>query len=457
LIGKALTSDHAYTRLETLCDDIGHRLSGSPQLDAAITWATDAMREDGLDNVHTEAVTVPAWVRGKEAAWLVEPARRKLSILGLGNSVGTPAEGITAPLVVVGSFEELEALGESVRGAIVLYDVPFTTYGETVRFRVRGPSRAAALGAVGVLVRSVGPISYDTPHTGTLYYSEDETIPRIPAAAVTIENATMLRRMQERGTPHPVHLEMEAHFAPDAPSANVVGEVRGSERPEEVVVIGGHLDSWDVGQGAQDDGVGCVIAMEAARLIHALGLHPRRTIRVVLFTNEENGSRGGRTYAKTHRAELGKVVAAIESDSGNGRADGFSVDVRALPRELPEGASEEALQAEKDRAEAEAAPVREKALAAAQSLGELLAPLDAGTMEAGYAGTDISAMVHAGVTGLGLNHDTTKYFEIHHTNADTFDKIIPEDLRHNVAVMAVMAYLLADGPGRLTADRTGRE
>ena len=456
LIGAALTSDHAYNVLGDLCDNIGHRLSGSPQLDQAIEWAVKQMKKDGFTNVHKEPVMVPAWVRGKESAYTIKPTHHELTILGLGNSMGTPKEGITAQAIVVGSFDELEALGESkIKNKIVVYDVPFETYGKTVQYRAYGPSRAAALGAKAVLVRSVGPISYNTPHTGGLRYSSDESIPKIPAAAITIENATMLHRIQERGDEIRIHLSMEAHFEDDAPSANVVGEIRGSEIPEEVVLIGGHLDSWDVGQGAQDDGVGCVIAMEAARLIHELDLKPRRTIRVVLFTNEENGSRGAKAYAKEHAGELGNIVAAIESDLGNGPADGFGLDVRALVPDLPDDATDEEIQAAKDKAEATAAPIREKALEIARTLGELLEPLAGGTINPGHSGVDIGPMVAAGVTGLGLHHDPTKYFEIHHTHADTFEKIIPADLRRNVAIMAVMTYLLADMPGRLTPDRTG--
>jgi len=456
LIGEAMTSDHAYDRLGRLCDGVGNRLSGSEDLDRAIAWALDEMRADGFANVHREDVMVPRWVRGHEAAWTTVPARHELSILGLGGSVGTPAGGVEGEVMVVESFDELDALGEkAVKGKIVLYDVPFTNYGVTVRFRGAGASRAAALGAVAALVRSVGPISYDTPHTGALHYDDDQ--PKIPAAAVTIEDATMLHRMAERGQRPVVHLEMEAHQEPDAPSANVVGEVRGTGNPEEVVVVGGHLDSWDVGQGAQDDGVGSVIAWEAARLIHDLGLKPRRTIRVVLFTNEENGLAGGKQFAKDHAEELPRVVAAMESDSGNGLASGFEIEVGPVRMQRPRDNAPDEEKAAWDAAVAALAPAREHALAVAGDIGKLLDPIGGGAMTQGGAGADVSPMCNEGVTGLGLNHDTTKYFEIHHTNADTFDKIVPENLRHNVAVMAVMTYVLADMPGRLVEDRVPRE
>jgi carboxypeptidase Q len=441
IIGEATLSNHAYEVLGYLCDNIGHRLSGSPELDRAIVWAQEQMRRDGLANVRAEAVKVPAWVRGHEEAEVLAPTRHHLNILGLGNSVGTPPGGITAEVVVVGSFDELEALGtQGVAGKIVLYDVPYTGYGNTVRYRGSGPSRAAALGAVAALVRSVGPMSYDTPHTGMLRYTDG--VPQIPAAAVTIEAATMLHRMQDRGDRPRVRLMMEAHSLEDAVSANVIAEVPGSELPEEVIVIGGHLDSWDVGQGAQDDGAGCVIAMEAARLIHALDLKPRRTVRVVLFTNEENGLRGGRAYLDAHRQDLANHVAAIESDSGNGLASGFEFELRVpFPADTTDAARADARQ--------RMAAARERTQAILDDIGTLLAPLGGGTMKVGGSGADIGPMVRAGVPGLGLNHDTTKYFEIHHTHADTFEKIIPEDLARNVAIMAVMTYVLADMPGHL--------
>ena len=225
-----------------------------------------------------------------------------LVMLGLGNSVGTPPAGVEGDVLVVRSFPELDAAAASVRGKIVLFNVPFTTYGETVQFRSDGPSRAAVLGAVAVLVRSVGPAGLRTPHTGALRYAEGQ--PQIPGAAITVEDAERLQRMQDRGTPARVRLRMEAHFLPDADSANVVGEIRGRELPNEVVVVSGHLDSWDVGSGATDDGGGCIVSWEALRLMKKLNLRPRRTIRVVLWTNEENGLRGGQAYLERYRDQL---------------------------------------------------------------------------------------------------------------------------------------------------------
>jgi carboxypeptidase Q len=437
IIGAALLSNDAYESLAYLCDRFGHRLSGSETLERAIDWSVAEMAAAGLENAHKEEVMVPAWIRGKESARVLEPAAHELSLLGLGRSIGTNGQPLRAELVVVGSFDELTELGaEEVSGKIVLYDVPYTDYGETVQFRGKGASEAARLGAVAALVRSVGPISYDTPHTGALRY--DEELPKIPSAAITIENSTMLRRMQERGERIVVELNMEAHMADDRLSHNAIAEIRGRERPDEIVVIGGHIDSWDVGQGAQDDGTGCVLAMQAARLLERLNLRPRRTVRVVLFTNEENGLRGGEQYRDDHRDELERHVAAIETDTGNGLASGFRVDVRTDPLE-GDDATVEARQQE----------LLSGVLAQLEPLRALLKPLDADTFIPAFSGADVMPIAKEGVLCFGMNHDTSHYFDIHHTEADTFDKIEKADLDQNVAILAVMTYLLAEMPDRL--------
>jgi carboxypeptidase Q len=419
IIGAALTSDVAYKRLAWLTDRVGNRLSGSESLTRAIEWAVSEMKRDRLENVRAEKVMVPHWVRGGESLELLEPVGRKLSMLGLGNSVGTPPEGITAEAVVVRSFDELETLGERVRGKIVVFNAPFTTYGETVAYRGVGPSRAAKYGAVAAVVRSVTPVSLQTPHTGSLRYLDDQ--PKIPAAAVTIEGAELLQRMYDRGERPVLRLKMEARFLPDAESANVVAEIKGRERPGEVVVVGGHLDSWDVGQGAQDDGGGCIVSWEAVRLLKELNLRPRRTVRVVLFTNEENGARGGAGYAEAHKAELAGHVLAIESDIGVFRPTGFGLSEKASP------------QARADFVE----------------MAKLLSNIHADRIDPDGEGTDISPMMKEGVTGASLNDDFSRYFDIHHTQADTFDKVNPQELAACVAAMAVMAYVVADMPDRL--------
>ncbi|HEX5600966.1 MAG TPA: M28 family metallopeptidase [Pyrinomonadaceae bacterium] len=419
IIGAALTSDRAYSRLAHLTDHIGNRLSGSQNLERAIEWAISEMKRDGLDNVRGEKVMVPHWVRGEESLEMLAPVPRKLQMLGLGNSVGTPAEGITAEVVVVRSFEELDRLGEQVRGKIVVYNAPYANYGATVAYRWGGASRAARYGAVAALVRSITPVSLQTPHTGSMNYDPDQ--PKIPTAAVTIEVAEFLQRMNDRGDHPRLRLKMEAKFLPDAESANVIAELKGSEKPDEVVLISGHFDSWDVGQGAHDDGGGCIVAWEAVRLLKELGLKPRRTIRVVLYTNEENGLRGGNAYRDAHRAEAAKHVLAIESDSGVYRPEGFGL-VATAPLQVRSNMME---------------------------IAKLLSGIGADQIAADGGGADIGPMMREGVIGASLDVDGAHYFDIHHTQADTLDKVNPRELALCVATMAVMAYTVADLPERL--------
>ena len=416
IIGAALTSKRAYERLAYLTDHIGNRLSGSAALEQGIEWAVAEMKKDGLDNVRAEKVMVPHWVRGEESLEMISPVTRSLNILGLGNSVGTPEAGITAAVAVVRNFDELEALGEKVRGKIVVYNAPFTTYGASVLYRGAGASRAARYGAVATLVRSITPVSLQTPHTGALRY--DESVSKIPAAAITIEAAELFQRMQDRGEQVTVRLKMAAKFLPDAESANVIGELKGTERPDEVVVVSGHFDSWDVGQGANDDGGGCIVSWEAVRLLKELGLRPRRTIRVVLWTNEENGGRGGLAYREAHRDELAKHVFAIESDSGIARPQGFGLT--------------------------NTAPLQ--ARANLKEILRLLSGIAADRVADDGGGSDIGPIMRDGVIGASLDVDGTHYFDIHHTQADTLDKIDPRDLALCVATMAVVAYTVADLP-----------
>ncbi len=419
IIGAALVDDTAYRRLSYLTDRIGHRLSGSPQLERAVEWALAEMKRDKLDNVRGEKVMVPHWVRGEESLEMLEPEPRRLPMLGLGGSVGTPPGGVEAETVVVRSFDELETLGERVRGKIVVYNVPFTNYGATVQYRGSGASRAARYGAVAALVRSVTPVSLQTPHTGALRYAEEQ--PKIPSAALTIEGAETLQRMQSRGERIRLRLKMEAKFLPDAESANVVAELKGREKSKEIVLVSGHFDSWDVGQGAHDDGGGCIVAWEAVRLLKELGLRPRRTIRVVLYTNEENGLRGGNGYRDAHRTELLDHVLAIESDSGVYRPTGFGLDDAATPQVRSD--------------------VRE--------IASLLSGLRADRIDPDGGGADIGPLMREGVVGMSLNVDGSHYFDIHHTHADTMDKVDPQELAHCVAAMAVMAYVVADMGPRL--------
>ncbi|MEK6687036.1 MAG: M20/M25/M40 family metallo-hydrolase, partial [Gemmatimonadota bacterium] len=361
-----------------MADSYGPRLSGSANLEQAIDWMLAQMTNDGLDRVRGEPVMVPHWVRGAESATLVEPRTTNLAMLGLGGSVGTPAGGITAEVLVVSSFDELKARAAEAAGRIVLFDVPFTNYGATVQYRVNGAVEAAKVGALASLIRSVGPVSLNTPHTGVMFY--DSTITRIPAAALTLEGAAMLHRMRDRGQRVVVRLEMAAQTLPDAPSRNVVSELRGRESPEQVVVMGGHIDSWDVGQGAVDDGGGVVVAWEALRVLKRLGLTPRRTIRVVGWTNEENGSQGGLAYRDQNTDAVSNHLLAIESDGGVFAPSGWGFTGG------------------------------DSARAIIQAVADLLEPVGANLVRPAGGGADIGPIMRQGVPGLSHDVDGTRYF-----------------------------------------------
>ncbi len=412
IIRTALADSSAYDRLGRLVDGFGHRLTGSESLEHAIDWVLGEMRRDGLANARTEPVKVPHWVRGRESVELISPRRTPLVMLGLGGSVGTPRGGLTASVLVVSSFEELDQRKVEAQGKIVLFDAPFTDYGATGLYRRTGAIAAAKAGAVACLIRSITPFGIRSPHTGNMRY--DSTVSRIPAAALSTEDAMMLHRMQDRGERVVVRLKMEARTLPDAMSRNVMAEIVGSEKPDEVIVLGGHIDSWDVGQGAMDDGGGVVAAWEAVRLIQRLGLKPRRTIRVVAWTNEENGTRGGLAYRDARGPDVEKHVLAMESDGGVFAPHGFAF-----------GGSAEAL-------------------AVVKEIGKLLAPIGADSVHAGEGEADIGPLMERGVPGMGLEVEPTRYFWYHHTQGDTLDKLDPAELARCVAAMAVMAYVVAD-------------
>jgi hypothetical protein len=428
ILGAALTDDEGYEKLAHLTTEIGNRLSGSRGLELAIEWACERMRQEGLE-VRKLPVAVPHWVRGKEHARVLAPVEKPLAMLGLGLSVGTPGGPLTAPVVAVSSFEDLAARGRpAVEGKIVLYAVPWMGYGQTVVYRSSGASRAAELGAAAVLVRSATGTSLYTPHTGALRY--DNSAPRIPAAAVTVEDAAWMARLIESGKEVKVELSMEAHMLPDAESFNVVAEIPGREKPEEVVVMGGHFDSWDVGQGAHDDGAACMAAWHALTLLRRLSLVPRRTLRVVLWTNEENGLRGGRAYREWIGGAIAKHVAAIEMDGGAERPVGFGIGLRR-----PDG----------DAADS----TYDEALSILRPISALLEGIDASEMRRGGGGADIGPLMSEGVPGLALRTVGDHYFDWHHTQADTLDKVDPREFRKAVAMLGVLGFVLADMPGTL--------
>ncbi|HKO58299.1 MAG TPA: M20/M25/M40 family metallo-hydrolase [Thermoanaerobaculia bacterium] len=421
LVSRALDDTRAYDTLAHLTDNIGARLSGSRGAELAVKWATQQFKAWGID-VRNEPVKVPHWVRGVERATLVSHNDQRIVLTALGGSVATPAAGITADLIEVANYDELKALGTKVKGKIVVYDNPmdmdmvrngraFDAYREAVEYRGRGASRAAEYGAVAALIRSVGSASLRTPHTGSLRY--DEKLPRIPAAAMTMEDSMLVHRLLAKGERVRMHLTLTPKTLPDVQSANVVAEIRGTERPEEIVLIGAHLDSWDLGTGAIDDGSGVAMVMETMRLMKELGLKPRRTIRAVLFMNEENGLRGGRAYFAAHKNE--KHVAAIETDAGAAAPTGFRTSLKG------------------------------DALAELEGRTKVLGRVGAHKFESTpETGADTSFLVEAGVPGYGFVPDARHYFDYHHTPADTLDKVDPKELAQDTAAIAALAWLLAE-------------
>ena len=417
IIEAALADSAAWNRLAYLTDTFGPRFSGSDNLETAIDWILEAMKADGLENVRGEKVMVPHWVRGEESLMLLAPHRRELLILGLGGTVGTGPNGVTGEVFVVNSYDDLEANKAKAKGKIVLWNVTFTSYGATVSYRGNGAVKAAEAGAIASLVRSVTPNSLYTPHTGNSSYAEG--VPKIPHAAVTVEDALMMQRMQDRGQTISVTLKLDDVWLPDAESRNVVGELVGSEFPDEVIVFGGHIDSWDVGTGAMDDAGGCVAAWEALRLMKKLGLRPKRTIRVVMWTNEENGMRGGNAYKDAHINELDNHILAMESDGGVFAPIGFGFSGSDAAFDI------------------------------ITQVCSLLKGIDSGKITKGGGGADIGPIMQEGVPGMGLNVDGTKYFWYHHTNADYVDKLDPVEVAKSVATMGVMAFVVADMEQRL--------
>jgi hypothetical protein len=419
----ALRGTGAFDIVRSLTTEVGPRPAGSAALRAAADWGVRTMRDLGLQNVHTEPVTVPHWDRGQESGRILSPWPQPVVLLALGGSVGTPAGGLEAEVV---SFPSLEALDKAdpaqVKGKIVFLDKTMartrdaTGYRDTVPIRGAGPAHAAKLGAVAVLIRSVGTDHNRTPHTGGTHYEEGGA--RIPAAALSVPDAELLAAEVASGKPVRFHLELGARALADEPAANVIGEIPGRESPDEIVLLSCHLDSWDPGTGAIDDGAGCAIVMEAARRIGELKQRPRRTIRVVLYANEEFGLSGARAYAQAHQAELPKHILAGESDLGSGRV------WRASSRVAPE------------------------ALGRFAEIAALLEPLGVvpGDNDAG-GGADLIPMSPAHVPLVGLSQDATYYFDWHHTSNDTLDKIDPKDLDQNVAAWAALAYAVAEMPG----------
>ncbi|HZF10115.1 MAG TPA: M28 family peptidase [Thermoanaerobaculia bacterium] len=438
----ALAGTRALEIARSLTFEVGPRSAGSPGDRAGVEWGLRTLRGLGFENVHAEKVTVPHWDRGTIAGEIVSPWPQPVILAALGGSVGTPdaagAGGIEAEVVGVPSLAVLEQLDPArVQGKIVFYDVKMERtkdiagYRDAVPVRGAGASRAARRGAVAVLIRSIGTGHDRFPHTGAMRY--EEGVAKIPAAALASADADLLAAALASGKPVRFRLRSTARMLPDEESANVIGDIRGRERPDEIVLLGAHLDSWDLGTGGIDDGAGVAIMTEAARRIGAGGIggtkmpRPRRTIRVVLFANEEFGTSGGRAYAQAHAAELTKHVMAAESDLGAGRVYRLSSGV--LPDHLPQIAE----------------------------LAQLVAPLGVapGDNEA-RGGSDVGPLGAAGVPLLDLDQDATLYFDWHHTANDTVDKIDPKEIDQNVAAWAALAYAVAEMPGDLGRAPAGK-
>ena len=422
IISTGLSSCKAYAMLSELTSKVGARLSGSPQAAQAVEWAQRKMEEMGFDHVHLEPVTVPHWVRGpvEEASILGSSSDKNipLKICALGGSIATPEEGITAEVVEVKSFDELKALGEKAKGKIVFFNRPldrtkystFEAYGGAVNQRGQGAVEAAKAGGVAALVRSMTTRIDDIPHTGAMNYVD--SIPKVPAAALSTIAANFLDSLLAEGKSVKVRLKLSCQTLPDVESANVVGELAGSEKPHEVIVIGGHLDSWDKGKGAHDDGAGCAHTLEALRLLKDLGFKPKRTIRAVMFMNEENGLRGAKAYASKDRPGE-KHIAAIETDAGGFSPRGFGVQADSL--------------------------VFDKIA----RWSYLLESIEADRIRKGGGGADISFLAKTGVPAIGLTPDRQRYFDYHHSDSDTIDKVNDRELELGAAAIAILAYVLA--------------
>jgi carboxypeptidase Q len=423
----AMSDPYALTELRHLTDNIGPRLAGSPQAQAAVQYVAGEMKALGAE-VQLEKTTVPHWVRGEETGalltWpgMVAGTTQKIVLTALGGSVATPSQGLTAAVVVANSFDEVKALPEgAVKGKILLLNERFdkrlaaqgnglAAYGEAVLYRGAGPSVAASLGAAAVLVRSVGGADFRLPHTGATFYSDG--IAKIPAAAVTAEDADLLENLAKQGEVK-MRLTLTPQNLPPVTSYNVIADWKGTEHPEQVVIVSGHLDSWDLGTGAIDDGAGIVVSMQAIHLLQKLGIHPKRTVRFIAWMDEEQGGEGAQTYAQEHAADLANHVGALESDLGADHPDGITY---AGKQELAEYL---------------------------KPVAHALDPIGASTLTASEdAGEDVGFL--KGVPGFTPTQDSRFYFNYHHTAADTFDKVDPKLLNENAAVMAVVAYALAD-------------
>ncbi|MBM2817059.1 MAG: peptidase [Ignavibacteria bacterium] len=407
----AMSDTTAFERLAYMCDTYGPRISGSQNLENALDWAEKEMNTDGFDKVGTDETLVPRWVRGAESCFLLEPRKTEMRVLGLGGTIATPKEGITAPVLVVKNYDELSKRSAEAKGKIILYTEPFKSYGQSVQYRSTGSIEAARYGGVAAIIRPPSPMSMGNPHTGYMAYND--SFPKVPGACISAEDCDMLERMQKRGQKPVIKLMIDDTTLPDSKSRNLWAEIQGSSLKDEFVAFGGHCDSWDVGTGAQDDGGACIAVWQALKIIKELGLKPRRTMRCVWWVNEENGLRGGKAYAEQHKNE--KHLFAFEFDSGV-----------FPPSELTFKGPDSIFETIK-------------------MMKPLLAPIDSMDVVKGGWGIDIGPLVNNGANLLSLGtRDNGKYFWYHHSYTDTPDKINLNDFRKCIAAIAISIYICAD-------------
>ena len=419
---EILANGTAYENLRYLCKQVGPRLSGSPQAQMAVEATYKMLKDAGADTVYLQPCMVPHWIRGEKEKGnikLTDGSKYQLHLCALGNSEGTGKKGLTAPVVEVSNFEELNKLGnEGIKGKIVFFNFPmnptyvrsFMAYGESGAYRTRGPARAAKYGAVGVMVRSLASNLDDFPHTGTTLYND--SFPKIPAVAISTNDAEWLSKQLKNNSVTSAYIRTTSTMLPDAPSFNVVGEIRGSQFPNEIITVGGHLDSWDLAEGAQDDGAGCVQSIEVLRAIKFIGIKPKRTIRAVMFMNEENGGRGAAKYLEVAKQKKEKHIFALESDAGGFTPRGFGLDMSDEKRAKVAGWK------------------------------NLFYEYGVYEIKAGGGGSDIGPLKEIGAALAGFSPDSQRYFDLHHAVTDTFEAVSKRELHLGAVNMAALIYLV---------------